>query len=102
MFEETRPMTSAEYVEASSAIARVQAQFDELSLIAQKDPIYKNYARKYPKKRKAVVLSSDSEDSLDLEKLLEKTDTTPIPHSTQIKKMSSCTNTIGVCSTRCH
>ena len=34
-------MTSAEYVAASSAIAQVQAKYDQLSLIAQKDTIYK-------------------------------------------------------------
>ena len=83
VFEETCPMTSAEYVEASSAIARVQVKFDELSLIAEKDTIYKNYAQKHPTKRKAAVLSSDSEDTLDLEQLLEKADTTQILHSMQ-------------------
>ena len=46
VFEQTRLMTSAEYVAASSAIAQVQAKYDQLSLIAQKDKIYKNYARK--------------------------------------------------------
>ena len=61
VFEEARPMTSAEYVAASSAIAQVQAKYDELSLIAQKDTIYKNYARKKGHKRKSAVLSSDNE-----------------------------------------
>ena len=46
VFEQTRLMTAAEYVAASSAIAQVQAKYNQLSLIAQKDTIYKNYVRK--------------------------------------------------------
>ena len=44
VFEQTRLMTSAEYVAASSAIAQVQANYDQLSLIAQKDTIYNKEA----------------------------------------------------------
>ena len=86
VLEQTRLMTSAEYVAASSAIAQVQAKYDQLSLIAQKDTIYKNYARKKGQKRKSAVLSSDNEEEVDLEQLLEKADTTSIPHIMQIRK----------------
>ena len=86
VFEQTRLMTSAEYVAASSAIAQVQAKYDQLSLIAQKDTIYKNYVRKKGHKRKSAVLSSDNEEEVDLEQLLEKADSTSIPHTMQIRK----------------
>ena len=79
-------MTSAEYVAASSAIGQVQAKYDQLSLIAQKDTIYKNYAQKKGQKRKSAVLSSDNEEDIDLEQLLEKADTKSIPHTMQIRK----------------
>ena len=86
VFEQTRLMTSAEYVAASSAIAQVQAKYDQLSLIAQKDTIYKNYARTKGHKRKSAVLSSDNEEEVDLEQLLEKADSSSIPHTMQIRK----------------
>ena len=79
-------MTAAEYVAASSAIAQVQAKYDQLSLIAQKDKIYKNYARKKAHKRKSAVLSSDNEDEVDLEQLLKKADSSSILHIMQIRK----------------
>ena len=79
-------MTAAEYVAASSAIAQVQAKYDQLSLIAQKDTIYKNYVRKKGHKRKSEGLSSDNEEEVDLEQLLEKADSSLIPHTMQIRK----------------
>ena len=79
-------MTSAEYVAASSAIAQVQAKYDQLSLIAEKDTIYKNYAWKKGQKRKSTVLSSDNEEEVDLEQLLEKADSSSILHTMQIRK----------------
>ena len=86
VFEQTRLMTSAEYVAASSAIVQVQAKYDQLSLIAQKDTIYKNYEQKKGHKRKSAVLSSDNEEEVDLEQLLEKADSTSILHTMQIRK----------------
>ena len=86
VFEQTRLMTAAEYVAASSAIAQVQAKYDQLSLIAQKDTIYKNYARKKGHKRNSEGLSSDNEEEVDLEQLLEKADSSSIPHTMQIRK----------------
>ena len=67
-------------------IAQVQAKYDQLSLIAQKDTIYKNYVWKKGHKRKSAVLSSDNEEEVDLEQLLEKADSTLIPHTMQIRK----------------
>ena len=86
VFEEARIMTSAEYVAASSAIAQVQSKYNQLSLIAQKDTIYKNYAWRKGHKRKSAVLSSDTEGEVDLEELLETTVTTSILHTMQIRK----------------
>ena len=86
VFEQTRLMTAVEYVAASSAIAQVQAKYDQLSLIAQKDTIYKNYARKKAHKRKSAVLSSDNEEEVDLEQLFEKADSSLILHTMQIRK----------------
>ena len=86
VFEQTKLMTAAEYVAASSAIAQVQAKYDQLSLIAQKDTIYKNYARKKGHKRNSEGLSSDNEEEVDLEQLLEKADSSSIPHTMQIRK----------------
>ena len=54
-------------------------------MIAQKDTIYKNYAWKKGHKRKSAVLSSENEE-VDLEQLLEKADSTSIPHTMQIRK----------------
>ena len=100
VFEQTRLMTAAEYVAASSAIAQVQAKYDQLSLIAQKDTIYKNYARKKAHKRKSAVLSSDNEEEVDLEQLLEKADSSSIPHTMQIRKCQVILTPL-VCSRRC-
>ena len=86
VFEEARVMTSAEYVATSSAIAQVQAKYDQLSLIAQKDKIYKNYVHRKGDKRKSAVLSSDNEEEVDLEQLLEKADSSSILHTMQITK----------------
>ena len=66
MFDDTRPMTTGEYCASSAAIGRMQAKFDEAQLREEAD------AKKDKRnKRKRPHISSDEEEDLDLEQLLE-------------------------------
>ena len=92
-FDDTKPMMQAEYKASAEAIGRVQAQVDEAKL--RGEHTMKLRTRK-PKKRPHI--SSDEDDDIDLEQLLEDpgyAKKAKLENNMQKPKMKECSITLN-------
>ena len=78
-FDDTQPMTEAQFKSSAEVIGCVQAKFDKAKLREEQ-------GMQLRRKRKRVYISSDEDEDLDLEVLLEQTLQKPTVDDSNMQK----------------
>ena len=78
-FDDIQPMTEAQFKSSAEVIGHVQAKFDEAKLHEEQGMQLRN-------KRKWAYISSDEDEDLDLEALLEQTSQKPTVDDNNMQK----------------